>query len=184
MSSSALGTKKEKQLILPPRCDWSFLFTNRSSDELNIVHKYLSLINRCDYRRPLVVPGNAVKVQLVSETKNLIAQNVFLLPGVFISIGCNEQELSTTISYLYRMKCTKLVLEMYQYYDREHKYGLYNANAIKYTMLCAAAEKDLHTLQQVYNSLTENRQKSVVITCKSNGFILHHSNIHSLSSLS
>lgn len=63
------------------------------------------------------------------------------------------------------MQCTKLVLEVYQFYDREHKYGLYNANSIKYTMLCAAAEKDLHTLQQIYNSLTENRQKSVIITC-------------------
>ena len=63
------------------------------------------------------------------------------------------------------MHCTKLVLEVYQFYDREHKYGLYNSNSIKYTMLCAAAEKDLHTLQQIYNSLTESRQKSIVITC-------------------
>ena len=43
------------------------------------------------------------------------------------------------------MHCTKLVLEVYQFYDREHKYGLYNSNSIKYTMLCAAAEKDMHT---------------------------------------
>lgn len=26
-------------------------------------------------------------------------------------------------------------------------------------MLCAAAEKDMHTLQQIYNSLTESRQR-------------------------
>ncbi len=61
MSFSTTGTEK-KPVLLPPRFDCPFLLINRSNDELNIVNKYLSLINHCDYRKPFVVQRNVLNL--------------------------------------------------------------------------------------------------------------------------
>ena len=54
---------------------------------------------------------------------------------------------------------------MFDYYLKNKKYGLYNTNSIKYTMLCAAAQGDSVTLSRIYDSLSANRQQSIVLTC-------------------
>ena len=61
MSYSTAGPEK-KHVLLPPRFDCPFLLISRSQDELNIVNKYLSLINHCDYRKPFVVPSNVLNI--------------------------------------------------------------------------------------------------------------------------
>ena len=53
---------------------------------------------------------------------------------------------------------------MFQFYEKNGKYGLYNTNSIKYTMLCAAAEKDKTTLHTIYNKLSPTRQQSIIIS--------------------
>lgn len=63
------------------------------------------------------------------------------------------------------MHCTRLVLEMFDFYLKHKKYGLYNTNSIKYTMLCAAAQRDSVTLERIYDKLSANRQQSIVLTC-------------------
>ena len=54
------------------------------------------------------------------------------------------------------MHCTRLVLEMFDFYLKHKKYGLYNTNSIKYTMLCAAAQRDSVTLERIYDKLSAN----------------------------
>ena len=54
---------------------------------------------------------------------------------------------------------------MFDFYLKHKKYGLYNTNSIKYTMLCAAAQGDSVTLSRIYDSLSANRQQSIVLTC-------------------